>query len=81
MTFPKNKELLPPVFPFFIFFALFYLPPFFRHEDDVGKVTSGIRVDMGVCKGTQMFSRPYGFKTEAVRPRTFAECSKGIVYI
>jgi hypothetical protein len=32
--------------------------------------------DAGVHKGIQLFSGSRSFKTEVVRPRTFAECSK-----
>jgi hypothetical protein len=37
----------------------------------------GMRVDVSVCKGVRLFLGPHGVKTEAVRPQTFAECSKG----
>jgi hypothetical protein len=49
-----NIEQLRKFYPkfslsFFYFFILFS-PHFFRHEDDDGKVTTGMWADAGVCK-------------------------------
>jgi hypothetical protein len=55
----------------------FFSPHFFMCEEDDGKVTTDMRADTGVRKCAQFFSGPRGVETEAVRPQTFAKCSKG----
>jgi hypothetical protein len=39
--------------------------------------TTSMQVDTEVCNGTWLFLVPRGVKTEAARPWTLAECSKG----
>jgi hypothetical protein len=36
-----------------------------------------MREDVGVCKGSHLFSGPRGVIAEAARQHAFAECSKG----
>jgi hypothetical protein len=41
LEYRTNKEVIPLVFPLFIFFTPFSLP-FFRHEEDDEEVTIGM---------------------------------------
>jgi hypothetical protein len=71
LEYKAAKEVLSLVFPFLL--LCLFSPPFFRREEDVGKVMASMQADTGVHKGTRLFSGPRGVKAEAARPRTLAE--------